>query len=826
MHCATKPAPSDHDLTCVKSPPGVAARPAVALAMIDASHFGTIATPARMQPTDAYRHLDDPDELAELARELPARADGARRLEAVVTIDGVHCAACVVSIEQALRGVVEEVSVNAATRRARLVFRPDLQPLSGLFARIAALGLAPRPVARSAMADVQAAGRRKALWRMLVAVLCMMQVMMYAVPRYVAGPEDMSADVQRLLMWAEFMLTLPALLFAAGPFLRNAWRDLRARRIGMDVPVSLGIVVTFVASSAAALDGGEVYFDSLTMFVAFLLIGRWLEAAARERALTGVADLLARLPETVERLLGNGRIETVTLRRLRPGDVVRISVGQAVPADGIVETGRSHADESLLTGESTPIPKRPGDALAAGSLNLSGPLTVRLTRAARDSRLQEIADLVEAASARKPRIAQVADRWAGPFLVAVLVLAALAWAVWHVIDPSRAIWVAASVLVVTCPCALSLATPTALLAAAGSLARRGLLARSPQAIEALASIDAFIFDKTGTLTHDRLSLERLDLLEGAAALSLDAAGVLAVTAALEAGSLHPAATALCRAAPSGALPAVRDIVEHGGAGLSGQVLLDGRWVGARIGSAAFAGVGDAAGPGPGTGTSTGSKAEGVDPGGIRLAVDGRPVARFELAETVRADAATALAALRADGASVEILSGDETARVARLAERLELDAWRAEASPQQKLATLAARQAEGRRVAMVGDGINDAPVLARADLSVSFTTAAPLAQHQAELLLLGGRLATLVDARRLARRTMRIVTENLAFAALYNAISIPLALAGLLPPWLAGLGMAASSLVVVLNALRLADRPSANGSPTTSPVPADPSALA
>jgi Cu2+-exporting ATPase len=801
--------------------------------MIGASHFGTIATPTRMPPTDAYRHLDDPDELAELARELPARADGERRLEAVLTVDGVHCAACVVSIEQALRGVVEEVTVNAATRRARLVFRPDTQPLSGLFARIAALGYAPRPVARAAMADVQAAGRRKALWRMLVAVLCMMQVMMYAVPRYVAGPEDMTADVQRLLMWAEFMLTLPALLFAAGPFLRNAWRDLRARRIGMDVPVSLGIVVTFVASSAAALEGGEVYFDSLTMFVAFLLVGRWLEAAARERALAGVADLLARLPETVERLLGDGRIETVTLRRLRPGDRVRVAVGQAVPADGIVETGRSHADESLLTGESTPVPKRPGDALAAGSLNLSGPLTVRLTRAARDSRLQEIADLVEAASARKPRIAQIADRWAGPFLVAVLVLAALAWAVWHVIDPSRAIWVAASVLVVTCPCALSLATPTALLAAAGTLARRGLLARSPQAIEALASVDAFIFDKTGTLTHDRLSLERLDLLEGAAALSLDAAGVLAVTAALEAGSLHPAATALRRTARSSTLPAVRDVVEHGGAGLSGQVLLDGRWLDARIGSAAFAGVhaaapAAAARPRPDADSAAAARSltGAAAPGGIRLALDGRPVARFELAETVRADAASALAALRADGATVEILSGDETARVARLAERLELDAWRAEASPQQKLATLAARQAEGRRVAMVGDGINDAPVLARADLSVSFTTAAPLAQHQAELLLLGGRLETLVEARRLARRTMRIVTENLAFAALYNAVSIPLALAGLLPPWLAGLGMAVSSLVVVLNALRLADRPSAKGASSASPVAADPSALA
>jgi len=631
---------------------------------------------------------------------------------------------------------------------------------------------------------------------MLVAVLCMMQVMMYAVPRYVAAPGEMPADLERLLMWAEWMLTLPALLFAAGPFFRNAWRDLRARRIGMDVPVSLGIVVTFVASSAAALEGGEVYFDSLTMFVAFLLVGRWLEAGARERALVGVADLLARLPETVERLGEDGRAEAVTLRRLKTGDRVRVAVGQAVPADGTVEAGGSHVDESLLTGESTPIAKRVGDALAAGSLNLSGPLTVRLVRAPRDSRLQEIADLIEAASARKPRLAQLADRWAGPFLVAVLVLAALSWLVWLRIDPDRARRVAASVLIVTCPCALSLATPTALLAAAGTLARRGLLARSPQAIESLAGVHAFVFDKTGTLTHDRLSVVGTDVADGGP----DAARALAIAAALEAGSLHPAAAALRRAAGDAPLPEVAEVREHGGAGVSGRVRLGEHWHDARVGSEAFAGSGPGA------------------PGGVRLAVDGRAIARFELSETPRADAAAALAALRADGASVEVLSGDEPARVARLAALLAVSDWRAQASPQDKLAAIDARQREGRRVAMVGDGINDAPVLARADVSVAFATGAPLAQHQADLLLLGERLAPLAEARRLARRTMRVVVQNLAFAAVYNLVSIPLALAGLLPPWLAGLGMAASSLVVVLNALRLAHAPSREGS--APPLPA------
>jgi Cu2+-exporting ATPase len=694
----------------------------------------------------------------------------------------VHCAACVVSIEQALRGAVDEDSVNAATRRARVVFRPEVQPLSGLLARVAATGYAPRPVSRSAIATAEAAGRRSALWRMLVAVLCMMQVMMYAVPRYVAGPGEMSPDIERLLMWAEWMLTVPVLLFAAGPFFRNAWNDLRARRIGMDVPVSLGIVVTFVASSAAALEGGEVYFDSVTMFVAFLLVGRWLEAGARERALSGVADLLARLPETVERLDDDGRAESVTLRRLRVGDRVRIAVGQGVPADAVVLDGGSHVDESLVTGESTPVAKQAGDALAAGSLNLSGPLTARLVRVPRDSRLQQIADLIEAASARKPRLAQLADRWAGPFLLAVLALAALSYAAWHWIDPARAVWVAASVLIVTCPCALSLATPTALLAAAGSLARRGLLARSPQAIESLATVDAFVFDKTGTLTHDRLSVVRTDVAPSGPA----AGAALAIAAALDAGSLHPAAAALRRAAGGTPLPEVDGVREHGGAGVSGRVRLADGWHDARVGSEAFAG----GGPG--------------EPGGVRLALDGRGVARFELSETPRSDAAAALSSLRADGVSIEVLSGDEPARVGRLAGLLGVGNWRAGASPQDKLAAIEARQREGLRVAMVGDGINDAPVLARADLSVAFATGAPLAQHQADLLLLGERLAPLADARHLARRTMRVVVQNLAFAAVYNAVSIPLALAGLLPPWLAGLGMAASSLVVVLNALRLA----------------------
>ncbi len=771
------------------------------------------ATAHKIPTSDEYLILDDPLERDEIAREVAPAADGARRFETVLSIDGVHCAACVIAIEDALRDGVDEVSVNAATRRARLVWRADTQQLSRACDRIARLGYRPSPVSQRLLESAQAAGRRAALWRMLVAVLCMMQVMMYSVPRYVAEAGSMSEDIVSLMTWAERILTLPVMLFAAGPFFTGAFRDLRAGRIGMDVPVALGIAVTFVASLAASASGGEVWFDSLTMFVAFLLVGRWLEAAARERAMAGVGDLLARLPERVERFDEQGVRSLVGLRQLRPGDRVRVAAGQAVPADGVVETGTAHVDESLLSGESRPLLRRPDDALAAGSVSVDGPLTMRLTRSARDSRLQEIADLMDSASARKPRLAQLADRWAGPFLGMVLVLAAIAWFVWHTIDPGRAAWVAAAVLVVACPCALSLATPAALLAASGRLARHGLLARSPQALEALAQADTFVFDKTGTLTLDRMDVVAVKVLEGRSAI--DVLRARAVAAALEAGSIHPLACAIVRHAPAGiALPEVRSVREVAGAGIDGEVMLEGRWHRARLGSLRFAAqaTGDA--------IDAPDASDAFDEGDIHLSIDGRIAASFTVSEALRPEALTAIKRLREAGMQLEILSGDAPARVKRVAAALGIETWQAQASPEDKLARIEWLGRRGRHVAMVGDGINDAPVLARADVSIAFATGAPLAQHRADLLLLGERLDRLALARDHARQAMHVVRQNLIFATAYNAMGIPLAMVGFLPPWLAGLGMAGSSLVVVLNALRLA--PPRLSLPPVSPDPALP----
>jgi len=809
------------------------------------------ATAPPIPCSDEFLILDDPLERDEIAREIAPAANGSPRFETVLSIDGVHCAACVIAIEDALQDCVDEVSVNAATRRARLVWRADAQQLSRACDRIASLGYRPRPVSKRLLDTAQAAGRRAALWRMLVAVLCMMQVMMYSVPRYVAETGAMSEDIVGLMTWAERILTLPVMLFAAGPFFTGAWRDLRAWRIGMDVPVALGIAVTFVASLAAGTSGGEVWFDSLTMFVAFLLVGRWLEAAARERAMAGVGDLLARLPERIERLDDQGGVSLVGLRQLRPGDRVRVATGQAVPADGVVEAGVAQVDESLLSGESRPLLRQPGDALAAGSVSLDAPLTMRLTRSARDSRLQEIADLMDSASARKPRLAQLADRWAGPFLGVVLALAAIAWFVWQAIDPSRAAWVAAAVLVVACPCALSLATPAALLAASGRLARHGLLARSPQALEALAQADTFVFDKTGTLTLDRMDVVAVQMNESgsrsgakasapgdaqadpladsladkrADAIRIDSLQARAVAAALEGGSIHPVAAAIVRHAPAGiALPEVRSVREQAGAGIEGEVLIDGRWHRARLGSLRFA-TQQAGGEGMHEGSvkthDDSATRQAGEAGDICLSIDGRAAASFTLSEALRPEALSAIGRLREAGMQLEILSGDAPDRVARVAAALGIETWHAQASPEDKLARIEALGRQGRRMAMVGDGINDAPVLARAHVSIAFATGAPLAQHRADLLLLGERLDRLALARDHARQAMRVVRQNLIFATAYNAVGIPLALAGLLPPWLAGLGMAGSSLIVVLNALRLA--PSRVTAPSMSPDPALP----
>jgi P-type Cu2+ transporter len=740
-------------------------------------------------PADALAVLDDPLEQQRFTR-WHTGSDGQRLAESSLRLSGMYCAACAGVIEQALAGVegVSGAEVSAAAQRAAVRWDPQRTRPSALVQAIRRAGYDAAPDLVAPARELRRAESRKALWRLFVAAFCMMQVMMLATPSYVAGPGELSADLAQLLNWSSWVLSLPVLLFSAAPFFQGLWRSLRDRRIGMDVPVAIGIAVTFVASTGATFAPGgvfghEVYFDSMTMFVAFLLGARWLELRARQRAESALDAALGSLPEQATRITADGRTEQVSTLRLLPGDLVRVSVGQAFAADGRLEQGHTQADEALLSGESVPVPKQPGDALVGGSLNLGAPVLMRVQRVGADTRHEAIVALMRDALGQRPAAARTADRLAGPFLWVVLGLAGAAAAVWSVIDPSRAVWVAVAVLIVTCPCALALAVPATLVAAAGGLARRGVLVQHLDALERMARLDHLYIDKTGTLTAPSLQLREQKLLRPNAVMASPEAA-LAIAASLAAWSRHPLSLALGAVCSTPAPWAWSQVEELPGQGLSGRDPQGHVW---RLGAREWAGAGM---PAADASSQTWLVA---DDGGIAV---------FGFDEALREGAAEAMAALRAMGLRLTLLSGDGLARAEALALQLQLHAAVGGATPQGKLDAVAAAQARGECVAMVGDGVNDAPVLARADVSLAMGQGALVSRAQADAVLAASRPMDIVHTLRTARRTMRIVRQNLVWSLLYNAVCVPLALLGWLPPWAAGLGMAGSSTVVILNAMR------------------------
>jgi Cu2+-exporting ATPase len=740
--------------------------------------------------------LDQRDEWLEFS--VPVSGAGGRWQSAVV-FGGMPCAACAVTIGQALLAApgVVEAEVNAASHRGRVVWDEAATRPSAWMRAVSRAGYRPLPAH-----DTQASERRQAeshrmLWRLGVAGLCMMQVMMYATPVYFSAPGQISADYVNLLRWAQWLLSVPVIVFSCQPFFRNALLDLRLRRVSMDLPVALGMLITFAVSTLGTFEpkglfGHEVYFDSLTMFVFFLLAGRWLELRLRERTAGALEALMRRLPESVERRGGAGAEgwERVSIRRLRVGDVIRVLPGGVFPADGTILAGDALVDEALLTGESTPLARQAGQAVIAGSQNLTAPVTVRIDQLGGQTRYAQIVALMEQASASKPRIAQLADRLAKPFLIFVLLAAALACLWWWPADPGRALMIAVAILVVTCPCALSLATPAAMLASAGALARGGILVRRLQALETLAGVHEVAFDKTGTLTRDAFVLERVDLREG-----VSRPEALALAAALARGSLHPVSRAIAQAASAesaGGQPGIRvtGLQEQAGLGVMAQID-EGQFTRQlRLGSAAFCGLPPQA---------------RADEGLVsHLCDENGWLASFCLREDLRGDARQTVRELESAGVHVRLWSGDRAEAALRVGRLAGIEDARGGCSPSEKLSAMRQAQEGGAAVAMVGDGLNDGPVLAGADVSFAFGQAVPLARAQADFVILSEHLVTISQAHRKARRTMRIVRQNLGWAAAYNVIAVPLAIAGWMPAWAAGLGMAGSSLLVVGNALRLA----------------------
>ncbi|HEX4882512.1 MAG TPA: heavy metal translocating P-type ATPase [Casimicrobiaceae bacterium] len=755
-----------------------------------AARTATLARPVEAVDDEWTRH-DEAAHAAGLVRTLP---EG--RCEASLLLEGLTCGACVWLIESwlARQPGVEAVRVNFATRRARVAWRADATRLADVLRAVAAVGYRAHPYDPAKREALARREKRALLLRMSVALLMMMQVMMLAVPTYVSD-DGVAPEHQALLDWASFTLTLPVLFYAALPFFRGALRDLGMRRLGMDVPVALGLAAAFAASAWSTLGGGgPVYYDSVTMFVALLLVARYVELVARHHAGEAIEGVARARPAVAERFAcwpGDERAETVAAASLQPGDHVLVRPGTSVPADGEVVDGTSHVEEAVLTGESWPRAKRAGDPVLAGAVNREGALVVRVTAAGEATRLAAVLRLVERASTERPRVARIADRVAAWFVGALLLLALGTAVVWSQVDAGRALAVTFAVLVVSCPCALSLATPAALAAAAGALSRRQVVLANADALEALARVTHVVFDKTGTLTLGEVRVQAV-----AASGGRDEGALLALAAALERRSEHPIAAAIDRAAPA-QRPFARDVRALPGQGLEGAV--DGACY--RIGRASF--VEALSGPAPAELRAFVDAAHASST--VVLLGDANGVlGAIALGDTPRADAATAVASLRALGVEPILMSGDRQQAAHAAGAALGIRDARGDLTPGQKRDAIVALQAAGAVVAMVGDGVNDAPGLAQAQVSVSLGSATPLAQWTADVVILSDAIARVGEAIVHARRTLAVVRQNLGWASVYNAIAIPAAALGFVTPLLAAVGMSVSSLVVVGNALRVA----------------------
>jgi Cu2+-exporting ATPase len=703
--------------------------------------------------------------------------------ETCLLIEGISCAACGWLIEKHLRELpgIAEATLNLSNHRLQVRWADSQIPLSDVLKALRKIGYAGHPWQADAAAAQLQRENRRAMRELGVAGMLWMQVMMASMATWPEFNVDLSAELNQILRWVSLFLTTPIVFYCCGQFFRGALRDLRTRHLTMDVSVSLAIGGAYVAGIWSTVTGqGELYFDAVGMFALFLLAGRYLERRARERTAAATAQLVKLLPASCLRLDTDGQSQRILLNELRVGDQVLVPPGSLLPADGCILQGQSSIDEALLTGEYLPQARGVGDAVTAGTLNVEGPLTVEVQALGDATRLSAIVRLLERAQSDKPRLAVLADQVAQWFLLIVLLAAAVVGLIWWQLDPSRAFWIVLALLVATCPCALALATPTALTAATGSLHRLGLLLTRGHVLEGLNQIDTLVVDKTGTLTEGRLSLSSIQPLR-----ELHSDACLALAAALENRSEHPIARAFGQASQ-----AAEQVDNHPGLGLQGRV--GGRLL--RIGQADFV-CALSSQPTP---AITGEHGQW-----LLLGDEQGPLAWFVLDDRVRDDAAQLIDAAKARHWHIMLLSGDSSPMVAEVARQLGIADARGGLTPAAKLAVLQQLHSQGRRVLMLGDGVNDVPVLAAADISVAMGSATDLAKTSADAVLLSNRLGSLVQALVMAQRTRRIIIENLTWASLYNGLVLPFAALGWITPIWAALGMSLSSLLVVLNALRL-----------------------
>lgn len=802
-HCGLPVAPSSNFPVVINGKSEAMCCPgcqAVAIAIVDGGleNFYTYRTQlnerSELQSLNADWQIYD---LPEVQSEFVTDFDENFR-QANLLLEGISCAACSWLIESHLKknAAVKMVSVNVSTHRCTLVWSPTQMSLSELFKSLAHIGYKPRPATDDQQQQFFKKENRVALFRLGVAGFGMMQSMMVAVGIYF-GATDTWLD---FLRWLSMLVATPVVFFSASPFFKAAWRSIKSKQLIMDVPVALAIGLAYLASAwATVTSSGEVYFESVSMFAFFLLLGRYIEQRARHRNRLAFGNLAQLMPLTAccitqNTTQKNGQknsqndtqetTENIPLKMLALDDLVLVKAGETFPCDGIVVSGESEAIEAIITGESNPVAKRVGDKVIAGTLNGHSVLRIRVTAIGSATQLSSIERMAVQAADEKPKQVVMADKIARFFVGRLLIVCIGVFVFWWFKDSSRALWITLSVLVVTCPCALALAMPAALSAATANLRQRGFLVARGHVIETLPKITRVIFDKTGTLTLGRFCVTDVLLLT-----EQKREDALAIAAALEADSNHPIARAFIDWQNTFRATHVKQTTAAGVEGIIGGEIY-------RLGTQEFA-----------CETILTQQKNLASPDQnklwLLLASTQGAVAWFGLEDEIRPSAQAAITELQNMGVAVELISGDQSGAVALLAKKLGIDDFTSGAKPGDKLAQLNLAQARGETVLMVGDGINDVPVLAGADVSVAMASASDLAQTRADSVLLNNQLTQLPKAIEIAERTHNIIKQNLMLSLAYNLIALPLAASGHVAPWAAAIGMTMSSLIVVLNALRL-----------------------
>lgn len=738
---------------------------------------------------------------AAVQKQFVNQTDEKDTLEVSLILEGITCAACIWLNEKhlnALDGVLA-ANINYSNHRARVRWDNSKIQLSDILESISRIGYLAHPYDPEQHQLILEKERKQQIKRLGLSGVLGMQIMIFAVAMYTGNWWGMENSFKQSFRWISLLLTVPLLLFTSNVFFKSAYRDIINKRIGMDVPISLGIGIAFTASLINTVNGsGEVYFDSVAMFTFFLLSARYFELGTRKQTSEATETLLNLKPAIATRLKDYAGTqsssteaqENIAVAELHTDDYLLVRPGEVIPADGIIVNGISGINESLITGESLPVTKQVDDPVIGGSTNTENPLIIQVSKLGEDSVLSSIQRLIDEAQHTKPAIAKLADQIASWFISILLTIAAIVAYYWYRVDSTQWLEITIATLVVSCPCALSLATPTAITAASGQLARIGLLPKRAHALETLAHATDFVFDKTGTLTQGKIKLEKTIINETRRNTDvISEQQVLRIAASLEANSEHPIAKAILTANQQPLLNV--DKLRHTtGQGIQGSIG-ETRWF---IGNKEFV-LKHAGCEFDDKQVNNTSK--------VYLAKEGQCAAILTLSDTIRQEASSLIRKLHLKQKHTHLMSGDISASASSISEQLGIQHCMANLKPEDKLRNVNKLQQQGAVVVMTGDGVNDAPVLAGADLSIAMGNGTQLAAATADMILISNHVEHIYHGYIIATKTLRIIKQNLSWALLYNVLAIPAAASGHIEPWLAAIGMSVSSLVVVLNALRL-----------------------